>query len=168
MQAQNLCRWPSNCAIKQNKSLEVWTKKKKFKRIWILPYVAQLFVDDWWTTIYSQDVHESCHCWQAAVSLKFAQEYVNCQKEKCSNILFTNESKIIVFGGTGPRHVRCPPITEYKAQYTQKIVKHGGAKLMIWESFSYNGVGQIYRIRGDIMDRYAYVSILYMQNGIWL
>ena len=56
-----------------------------------------------------------------------------------------NESQIVSLGGTSSRqYVSRPPNTDYKAQYIQKTVKHGGAKLMIWRSFSYNGVGRIH------------------------
>ena len=50
-------------------------------------------------------------------------------------------------------------MANYVCMCTQKTVKHGGAKLMIWRSFSYNSVGQIHPIRG-IIDMYVYVGIL--------
>ena len=64
------------------------------------------------------------------------------QKKNGKILPWTDESKIILFVGTGSRqYVRCPPNTEYKAQNTQNYkVKHGGAKLMIWGSFLCNGV----------------------------
>lgn len=97
---------------------------------------------------------------QAVAHLKFANEHINWPKEKWRNVLWTDESKIVLFGGTGSRqYVRRPPNTENKAKYTIKAVKHGGAKVMIWGCFSYNGVGPIYQIRG-IMDKNVYVGIL--------
>uniref|UniRef100_A0A3B3ZBW6 Tc1-like transposase DDE domain-containing protein n=1 Tax=Periophthalmus magnuspinnatus TaxID=409849 RepID=A0A3B3ZBW6_9GOBI len=76
------------------------------------------------------------------------------------NILWTDESKIVLFGSKGHRRcVRRPPNSEFKPQYTVKTVKPGGASIMIWAGFSYYGVGPIYRIPG-IMDQFAYVRIL--------
>lgn len=92
--------------------------------------------------------------------IKFAQQHVNWTIEKWRNILWTDESKIVLFGGTGSRQfVRRPHNTEYQPQFTRKTVKHGGAKVMIWGSFSYNGVGPIHQIKG-IMDQRMYAEIL--------
>ena len=92
--------------------------------------------------------------------LKFAKLRVAWPKEKWRNILWTDESKIVLFGTKGRReYVRRPPKVACRTQYTVKTVKHGGAKLMVWGCFSNNGVGPIYRIPG-IMDQHGYIAIL--------
>lgn len=97
---------------------------------------------------------------QVTARLKFAQDHLTWPAEKWRNILWTDESKIVLFGGTGSReYVRRPPNTEYAPKYTRKTVKHGGSKVMIWGSFSYSGVGPIHLIEG-IMDQHVYVKIL--------
>lgn len=92
--------------------------------------------------------------------LDFVKSRVDWPVEKWRNILWTDESKIVLYGTPGTRkYVRRPPNTAYKPQYTIKTVKHGGAKINIWGCFSYHGVGPVVLIQGN-MDQHQYVSIL--------
>jgi len=80
--------------------------------------------------------------------------------EKWRNILWSDESKIVLFGGKGFRsYVRRPPRTEYNPHFTFKAVKHEGSNIMVWACFSYYGVGPIHWIQG-IMDQHVYTDIL--------
>ena len=66
---------------------------------------------------------------QTKTCLKFYQDQINWPKEKWKDILWTNESKIVLFDDTASTfYVRHLSNTEYKAQYKQKTVKHGGNK----------------------------------------
>lgn len=92
--------------------------------------------------------------------IEFAQEHKSWPASKWRNILWSDESKIELFGSSGSRkYVRRPPNMEYNPRFTTKTVKHGGAKVMVWGSFSYGAVGPIYLIEG-IMDQKVYVRIL--------
>lgn len=58
------------------------------------------------------------------------------------NILWTDESKVIIKGFPGIRQfVRRPRKSEFNPRYTVKAVKHGGGNIKIWGSFSYYGTG---------------------------
>lgn len=95
-----------------------------------------------------------------AKRLAFAKKYADWPASKWRNVLWTDESKIVLFGGLGSRqYVRRPPNTEFLPRYTTKTVKHGGSRIMIWGCFSYYGTGPIYRIE-NTMDQHVYVSIL--------
>lgn len=92
--------------------------------------------------------------------LKFAEDHLDWPVGKWRNILWTDESKIVLYGGKGGRdYVRRPQKTEFDPKFTTKTLKHGGTSIMVWACFSYNGVGPIYWIK-EIMDQYVYVRIL--------
>lgn len=95
-----------------------------------------------------------------AKRLKFATSHSNWTVEMWRNVLWTDESKIVLFGGKGSRcYVRRPPNAEYNPNYTIKTIKHGGSSIMVWACFSYYGVGPIHWIR-SIMDETIYVNIM--------
>lgn len=57
-------------------------------------------------------------------------QFAKWKKEQWRNILWTDETKIVLFDGTGNRqYFRRPQNTAYKTQYTQKPVKHAGGNM---------------------------------------
>lgn len=96
--------------------------------------------------------------------LEFAARHLNWNgiegKKKWRNILWTDESKVNLFGSDGKTYVRRPPLTEFNPKYTKKkTVKHGGGNIMIWGCFSWYGVGPLFWIK-DKMNAAMYVDIL--------
>lgn len=64
--------------------------------------------------------------------LKFAKSHLNWPVHKWRNVLWTDESKINLFGSDNAKKcVRRPKNKEYAPQYTIKTIKHGGGSVMI-------------------------------------
>lgn len=92
--------------------------------------------------------------------LKFAEIHSGWSQEKWRNVLWSDETKINLFNSDRGLHtVRRPTNTAYNPKYTIKTVKHGGGNIVVWGSFSYYGVGPLFRIQG-IMKATDYVGIL--------
>lgn len=98
--------------------------------------------------------------------IKFANEHIFCSEKKWRNVLWSDETKINLFGGDGKKYVRRPENQEWNPKYTKKTVKHGGGNIMIWGCFSWYGVGPLHMIQNDkhgnanIMDSAYYRNIL--------
>lgn len=79
--------------------------------------------------------------------------------KKWSNILWSDETKINLFGNDSSRYVRRPKGEEFDPRYTKKTIKHGDGCIMVWGYFSWYGVGPIHRIRGT-MTQFGYRNIM--------
>ena len=70
--------------------------------------------------------------------------------------LWSDETKIELFGHQGKRHVWHQP---HHPKNTIPTVKHSGGSIMLWGSFSMAGTGKLVRIEG-LMDGAIYRVIL--------
>lgn len=91
--------------------------------------------------------------------LEFVVAHGHWTTREWKRVLFSDETKINRIGSDGKRYVRRPPKKELDPRYTSKIVKFGGGNVMVWGSFSWKGVGPLYRINGR-MDQDQYIHIL--------
>ena len=77
--------------------------------------------------------------------ISFSNEHKNWSLEKWRNILWTDESKVMLFGSKAHcQYVRRPTRKEFDPKYIIKTIKHSGGKIMVWGCFSYYGVGLIF------------------------
>lgn len=91
--------------------------------------------------------------------IRFAKEHLHWTTKEWSKVLFSDESKFMVFQSDGIRYVRRPNGTRFDQKYQLPTVKHGGGNVMVWGCFSRDLVGPIHRING-IMDQEMYKGIL--------
>ena len=74
-------------------------------------------------------------------------------------VLWSDETKLELFGINSTRRVWRRRNAAYDPKNTIPTVKHGGGNIMLWGCFSAKGTGQLHRIKGT-MDGAMYRQIL--------
>lgn len=91
--------------------------------------------------------------------LKFASEHLNDSEKAWEKVLWSDETKVELFGINSTRRVWRMKKREYDPKNTIPTVKHGGGNIMFWGCFSAKGTGQLHRIMGP-MNAAMYCNIL--------
>ena len=70
--------------------------------------------------------------------LQFGQDHVDWPVSKWRNILWSEESKIVLFGSSGRRsYIRRTALMELNPCYTVKTIKHSvGGGINVWACYS--------------------------------
>ncbi|KAK3556120.1 hypothetical protein QTP70_005600 [Hemibagrus guttatus] len=79
--------------------------------------------------------------------LKFANEHLNDSEEHWVKVLWSDETKIELFGINSSRCVWRRRNAAYDPKNTIPTIKHGGGNITLWECFSAKGTGQLHRIK---------------------
>ncbi len=101
--------------------------------------------------------------------LKFA----NDSEENWVKVLWSDETKIQLFGINSTLRVWRRRNAAYDPKNTIPTVKHGGGNIMLWGCFSAKGTGQLHRIKGT-MDGAMYSqgqdieASQGIENGSWM
>ena len=80
--------------------------------------------------------------------LKFAKEHLDDPEEAWEKVMWSDETKIELFGINLTRHVWRKRNAEYNPKNTIPTVKHGAGNLMLLGRFSAKGIGRLHRIEG--------------------
>ncbi len=91
--------------------------------------------------------------------LEFARAHADKDEDYWDSILWSDETKINVFGTDGFKTVWRRKGEEYKEKCMVPTVKHGGGSVLMWGCMSAAGVGELHFIDG-IMNSQMYCSIL--------
>ncbi|EFP10171.1 hypothetical protein CRE_24561 [Caenorhabditis remanei] len=91
--------------------------------------------------------------------MEFARAHKDWTIDQWKEVIWSDESKFMLFGSDGISYVRRPVGTRYDPKDQLPTVKHGGGCIMVWGAFSGNGVGPLHKSEG-IMDKNVYLTIL--------
>lgn len=91
--------------------------------------------------------------------LKFAKDHIQKDPEYWSKVLWSDETKVELFGHNNEKYVWREAGKAFNPRNTIPSVKHGGGSLMFWGCFSAKGPGRLVRIDG-IMNKEKYLQIL--------
>ncbi|KAI4874042.1 hypothetical protein NFI96_000107 [Prochilodus magdalenae] len=91
--------------------------------------------------------------------LKFAHDHLDDPEESWEKVLWSDETKIELFGLNSTRCVWRMKNDEYHPKNTIPAVKHGGGSIMLWGRLSAHGTGRLHCIK-ERMNGAMYCEIL--------
>ncbi len=90
---------------------------------------------------------------------QFAEENQTKNMDYWNHVLWSDETKINLFGSDCVKRVWWQPGEEYKVKCVLPTVKHGGGSVMVWGCMSAAGTGKLQFIEGT-MNANMYCEIL--------
>ncbi len=89
----------------------------------------------------------------------FAEDEQTKDMDYWNHVLWSDETKIHLFGSDGVKRVWWQPGEEHKDKCVMPTVKHGGGSVMVWGCMSAAGTGELQFIEGT-MNANMYCDIL--------
>ena len=91
--------------------------------------------------------------------MDFAKKYRNWSVEDWKKVIWSDESKFMLFGSDGRQYCWKKPGEPLRSPHVKPTVKFGGGNIMVWGCFSAKGLGPLVRIEGK-MNHKDYINIL--------
>uniref|UniRef100_A0A8C5M825 Tc1-like transposase DDE domain-containing protein n=1 Tax=Leptobrachium leishanense TaxID=445787 RepID=A0A8C5M825_9ANUR len=84
------------------------------------------------------------------VDCSMPKSHVDKPQKFWDSVLWTDETKLELFGPMDRRHVWRRKNKAYEEKNTLPTVKHGGGSIMLWGCFASAGTGKLQRVQGTI------------------
>jgi transposase len=82
--------------------------------------------------------------------LEFARKYQHWTIDDWRRVIWSDETKINLFGSDGPRYCWRKSGAQLQQHHIRPTVKHGGGSLMMWGCMTLQGVGYACQIQGRL------------------
>ena len=85
------------------------------------------------------------HYWpkNTKACLTFAKHHLDYPRDYKGNILWTNETRVELFGRCASCYIWCKTNTAFREKNIIPIVKHGDSRVMVWSCFAASGCGRL-------------------------
>lgn len=90
---------------------------------------------------------------------KWGADHADWDLGRWKQVVFSDETKIEIWGSDGRHYCRRRVGEAFRAGKVKRTVKHGGGHIMVWGCISWEGVGRLHQIEGN-MTAVKYCSIL--------
>ncbi|KAK6297445.1 hypothetical protein J4Q44_G00320280 [Coregonus suidteri] len=97
--------------------------------------------------------------------LKFANDHLDDPEEEWEKVMWSDETKIELFGLNSTRRVWRKKKDEYNPKNTIPTVKHGGGNIILWGCFSAKGTGRLHRMYREILANNVLPSVRALKMG---
>ena len=91
--------------------------------------------------------------------LAFARAHKDWSTEEWARIMFSDESRFLLYTNDGRVYVRRMKGEEFSERCIQKTCKFGGGGIMVWGCFCWSGVGLLCKVSGNLKTD-SYIDIL--------
>ena len=98
--------------------------------------------------------------------LKYAKQHKDWVQEMFNRVLYTDESKIEIFGTKRHQYIRRRIGETHQPECLNPTIKHGGGSLQVWGCLSSSGVGDLIKKEGRLTGK-RYVDFLRLATMLY-
>ncbi|KAG0874546.1 hypothetical protein G6F26_013584 [Rhizopus arrhizus] len=98
--------------------------------------------------------------------LAWAKKYQNWTTDDWRRVVFSDETKVNVWGSDGCKYYWSRPEDPLKPHHIDVTVKHGGGSLMMWGCMTHEGPGKVKLSQACAFEQFFQLNAFYNDNII--